>query len=836
MSRFASLPKKPSQPNAGKAGRRPSSPMASPSAPGSTSAPPWAASSGLSAVVQRRRWTPSPRGQVQAQPSVSQSTAGAAVVQRLPVAYKPLTDRIADIKHDADQTYGFGALAGHLRSLRAMEDLAEAVEAGDVTATRAAVTAFLAVIDKDSFDPATGTKLAGVPLTLVTRVYLLGLPAESRQLQDHFFGKLNKNVYEQASTDNGYASDFEVWRAIADEAVARAGAPTAAGAESAIDTLLVAFKGINHAIGSLDQKQAQKEIDEARKDAMYSDGSSSFDRPRNPDQTLGGYFQHLFTLFPPLVIGLMTAFQAMMDAAVADLQAGKGDAALEKARGVLDGKFLPAFDFPWLRDREFDITRSDFAAKKKQHFDFFDKTARPPAVEIESFREGDTLFNEKQLTLRRLFEIRVKQIEALRQIYGSAKDDKGAVTTESAENADAIRAAGGLKLHDNDAWRAFLRKKYQAALDRTHDEWDALGATIDVLRVYLSAFTFHTPYNIDEFGDNYLTRTFPRTLTGQLIHDCGVYALRVAYALSLVRKDFGLVFRAVVLPVHVALVITFEDVSKGAFFLNNEQFTRVPGPELQKFADDWRNKDETGAVRPTPRALDTDAFLGEVTAATFVERTDIPYRVEKVPGVPDIKDAARRHRVLWDFYHQKVVNPPDVIMGDTTEPQPELRYLALLEHEKDAYNRLVVPYWQKAFLLFNGTSAGATPGGGPSHDAIVAAAADVQAGKDPTKVAAGKKVLEAHRKVLLDLAQPLFQRAGELEKERQEVSAYMAAHPKAVGSGAKLAPWKHLGLSFGWEIRLHDYLGDQSPPGQLLEGNIADTPWAKTDQLLPPTD
>jgi hypothetical protein len=208
--------------------------------------------------------------------------------------------------------------------------------------------------------------------------------------------------------------------------------------------------------------------------------------------------------------------------------------------------------------------------------------------------------------------------------------------------------------------------------------------------------------------------------------------------------------------------------------------------------------------------------------------------VEKVPVVPDTKDAARRHRVLWDFYHNKVIKPR-VIVGDKTEPQPELRYLALLENEKDAYNRLAVPYWQAAFTRFNRPAAGATSGD-PSHDAIVTAAADVRASKDAAKVAAGKKVLEAHRKDLLDLAQPLFKRADELDKERQEVSDYMAAHPRAVGPGAKLTPWQRLWLTFSWEIHLHAYLGDPVPPGQLLEGNVADTPWARKDQLLEPTD
>src|SRR5688572_20819577 len=73
MSRFVALQKKPSQPNAGKTGSRPSTPMRSPRAPGSMIAPPWGPSSGLSDVLRHRLLSPSPvpRHQVQAKLEVS---------------------------------------------------------------------------------------------------------------------------------------------------------------------------------------------------------------------------------------------------------------------------------------------------------------------------------------------------------------------------------------------------------------------------------------------------------------------------------------------------------------------------------------------------------------------------------------------------------------------------------------------------------------------------------------------------------------------------------------------------------------------------------------------
>src|SRR5262249_4604596 len=163
---------------------------------------------------------------------------------------------------------------------------------------------------------------------------------------------------------------------------------------------------------------------------------------------------------------------------------------------------------------------------------------KPPSVKVERYdTKAEGPEPEKQLSLRRLVEIRFQQIDALERLTGQQKDDKGQTTAESTENAGLIAGLGGLKLDDNEGWRQFLLAKCKAQRAAGTPDDAALAATIDVLPSYLRAFTFHTPLNIDEFGDNYLTRTFPRALTGQLLHDCGVYALRVTYALSLVRDE-----------------------------------------------------------------------------------------------------------------------------------------------------------------------------------------------------------------------------------------------------------------------------------------------------------
>lgn len=762
------------------------------------------------------------RAPVQRAPQNTTPTATA-----LPNRYKPLLDRIKEEEDRRAKTYGIGGW--HLPVLYKLEEVAEAAEAGDLGRTKAAVSDFLAAARKDPLDPASAVLLGGVPLTLVSRIYLIGLGAESKALQDYFFGKEGSEYYEQPSFHKGLAGQFGVSQRIVDDAIAASAARNAAGAETSIDLLLVAFKRVTDSAAALDPKTVEKNLKDAREEAKYSAESGLSLWTRDPDWNAGAHFSHLLTLLPRIVVEMERSFQLLLDAAVADLETGKGSAALDRAQSVLEKKLFPAFDtklfadydVPRLLDVRVTITRSDFESRTKRHLDYFDESKKAPSAVIQAYSKDETYFSEKDLTIRRLYEVRANQIATLRRLFGLSTDKTKAV--ESAETAAAIKSVTGFRLHDDDSWRVLLLEKFRAARKRLGNDWDALSATIDVLRDYLAAFTIHTPYNIDEFGDNYLGRTFPRALTGQFIEDCGVYALKIAYALSLVRKELGLIFRMVALPVHVALIVSFDDVSKGAFFVNNDQFTKVPGADLEKWAKKWQETDPKGKPLATPQPLDVKKFFGEIAAATFIERADVPYRVEDVPDVPDVKDVAKRHAVLWDFYHKKVL--ASVTAPTADDPQPELRYLSLLEHEKQAYNFLAVPFWIRAQGLFKSRLP-----------ALTAAVADL-ASSDAKKKADAVAVLAAHKKELLALSEPLRKKIPELDTERQEVSEYMAAHPAAVAKTAHLAPWLRLGIAFSWELRLDEYVGDDLRPGEVMDGKLTLTPpWETSDQLLQPMD
>ena len=63
---------------------------------------------------------------------------------------------------------------------------------------------------------------------------------------------------------------------------------------------------------------------------------------------------------------------------------------------------------------------------------------------------------------------------------------------------------------------------------------DKLGELLSLVHRYFEAFTVHVPHDLREGCSerNYLTRTFPRAITGSLIHDCAVYAIRWLHMLG----------------------------------------------------------------------------------------------------------------------------------------------------------------------------------------------------------------------------------------------------------------------------------------------------------------
>jgi hypothetical protein len=180
------------------------------------------------------------------------------------------------------------------------------------------------------------------------------------------------------------------------------------------------------------------------------------------------------------------------------------------------------------------------------------------------------------------------------------------------------------------------------------------------------------------------------------VHDCGVYAVRVAYMLSLVRDRLALQFRFVTMPVHVSLVITGDQLP--AFIVENDHFTEISASELDARRKLWQQfKDPaTGAAPAGPS--DEEQFLGEIAAQEFIGGPlDMPFKVTDVP--PPVADAKKAQKQLWDYYQkvgtEDVFGPSSQKKGDPNYLFHK-HYLELTEKSRQLHNEYLLPFWNTA--------------------------------------------------------------------------------------------------------------------------------------------
>jgi hypothetical protein len=725
----------------------------------------------------------------------------------------------------------------HLPFLAALRELCEAADAKDLRLTAAATKVFLVRAKSDPPDAATEASVSSVGVELVSRLFLLGLDAQSASLQTYF--KARASEYYLFVSGTPYGPDVEAWEKITEDTRARLAASKLVDVEATINVAIHTIQGLDQAARALDPKEVA--TDRASRKAQATASTPSYDILQMAQEkrwSISAYEAFLVGQITEVGRSTLERYQLLMDDATASLGSSRNRAATDRARTVLVDRIWPALGraYAGRSSPDVDVTRSEFTPKGGVHRDFFDTSRAGLArdVKIEFYdREGGSGF-EKSLPLDRVLQIRRKQVDLLDELAGRAKDPKdpkGNVTPGSAENA-RILAASPLDLESAQDWRAFLVRRFQASLARTTSREEALTETIALLERYLSAFTVSTPYNIDEFGDSYLSRTFPRASTGQLIHDCGVYALRVAYMLSQVREQLGLRFRAIVLPVHVGLIISGDGLRNR--ILHSGHFLTVSDENLKSLAADWQSQGGAGPQRP----LDPDRLIGDIAAGAFIHGVDIPYQLQDVP-TPDKSDpSGAKHRAkLWEFYHRQVITTH--VLRDSPKAdikQPELRYLELLEAQRAAHNREMVPAWHAATAVWNdhkrpvlGAFAEVTRAQGrrnavppsptgPTSPAEKRADDDIAA-RDATYDIAIQPYLD-------DLKAPrarMQQMFDRLQQKRDEVSQMLKDHPELVGSHATVAVHGVLDIVSGEEGSIFDYFGRSGRPGHApTDGTLRD--------------
>jgi hypothetical protein len=369
--------------------------------------------------------------------------------------------------------------------------------------------------------------------------------------------------------------------------------------------------------------------------------------------------------------------------------------------------------------------------------------------------------------------------------------------------------------------------------EATDGRENALIAVMNLLEKYMRVFTVHTPYNIEDFGDNLLTKTFPRDLAGRLIHDCGVYGLRMAYILSLLRDHpkLRLRFRHVVMPLHVGLLITGDGLP--TFLVNNDSIMRYKAADVAALRSEWDQLDE-GGEKGKPAKPGTEArFSGELMADAFLQGTDMPYKQADV--VKPTGSAATMKAKLWQQYTNDISPAADRLFGpsvkDPKSPNYQfyLRYLKLLGLLKEHHNASLVPFWNvTATNLWDANKAAIKT----AFAALQTATPDKQAAAQATYdslVKTYETALEAQFRLVQQAAQPII-------TEQIAIQTHIEAHPEVFAKGTEVASADRVRAMFEavgvmavwWEDSIYRHLSD------LRSGARIEAPFEKPEQKLMP--
>jgi hypothetical protein len=739
--------------------------------------------------------------------TLQQSTRMQPALQRKAAPPAGLCDEL-----DADASRGI-VTQSERSYLRILQQLCHAVDSSD----RKAIKETTALVTVQQ--PLAVPSLRDVSFSnkVISRVLLLGMDAEAASLRRFF----RRNEDDISRTK--FQPDSFLWEELTDEAVANVKLGTPAEAETSLSMLLHVYETLLNEALSQDMAAIKAEL--ISKNKQYDPTDVFRFAPTNYNSLLT-YFYQVLSYLPKVAVPIQESFQVLLDAGIAELESRTNPpVAFENAKRALarikqSAQLIDKIQLP--THLSVDVTRSVFGKHGGKHLDYFlkGKDAKKASIDFSFYSDAQQPGSEKSLDLSRLVAIREKQINFLENFYGRKVDASKHLTPESAENAAIISQHGAPHLHSVEDWRQFLRHKVQAQKAAGKSDNEALDSVILLVQEYLSAFTIHSPYDIAEFGDNYLTRTFPRALTGQLIHDCGVYALRVAYMLSLVREDLHLRFRFIRLPAHLGLIISRDSTGESTqtalpvYLLHNDLIIRVPPDQLAEFQKFWLTHDNQGHEVPPVKKFDEKQFTGSLAAGAFIPRVDQPFRIEEVPDVKG-KTEGKAKAALWNFYHKAAL--ADVIGKDpeSGEDDLQLRYLNLLERYKNFHNDRVITFWNVlAPELWSRHS-----------QTLLDRLGEAQ--KDPQKIPLYMTAANDYLDRLEELRGPLNAEINSVEDEKREISGLLIDHPKLVASGAQIARGLRVGVDYVWVKPLQDHADEVSNMSNLTNSQ-------KSADLIPP--
>jgi hypothetical protein len=272
--------------------------------------------------------------------------------------------------------------------------------------------------------------------------------------------------------------------------------------------------------------------------------------------------------------------------------------------------------------------------------------------------------------------------------------------------------------------------------------------------VFVRSQTMHTDLNLAE-TPNYLDLLFPRTLHGQQLFDCGVYAVKLAYILlklapCLIRKgtDSAKPEAAfLLLPVHIGLVVKIAEFPP--LFVQND-IVKWLAPDVDKR---WRKEwDDNARLDPDPAAAaDKDRkFFEDVASQHYVSELDMPIKripLDKVSSPPKKAEVWAAFQAVNDKAKPVMLFSEDIEKPAAANFQFDLKFLEAQTKEKEWYNTKLLPLWNRdlhdlwvASVAILHTTAGRTK-----------YAKDLEARLKPVKAAYDKDVRTFKQKLSDDL-------------------------------------------------------------------------------------
>ncbi|HEY5922858.1 MAG TPA: hypothetical protein VIV11_14365 [Kofleriaceae bacterium] len=199
------------------------------------------------------------------------------------------------------------------------------------------------------------------------------------------------------------------------------------------------------------------------------------------------------------------------------------------------------------------------------------------------------------------------------------------------------------RLHDNKSWQEWARKMWDSAL-RGKATQDALTELCGYLTRYFNVLSAHVPFDLEEGGKtpSYLTRRFPRAITGSVVHDCLVYAARGIFILgrlfAAATKPSSLSdpkIWMIEMPVHVGVMIrmnlTGSIAKKDALVVINNQSVTV----IELDPADTLNDAAAEVVKGMYGGLKTTVLIHEITAK-ITDAKSLWKQVNKIASRPSV--------------------------------------------------------------------------------------------------------------------------------------------------------------------------------------------------------